>query len=149
MNPATSKEDVFDLQRFLEAQAGSYAQALAELRAGEKRSHWMWFVFPQLEGLGSSPTALRYAVRSRAEAEAYLAHPILGSRLRECAQALLGVQGRAIGAILGFPDDLKLQSSMTLFAALEETDTLFAKVLERYYAGRRDAKTLELLKGLK
>lgn len=149
MNPAASKEDVFELQRFLDAQAGSYAQALAELREGEKRSHWMWFIFPQLEGLGSSPMALRYAIRSRAEAEAYLAHPILGSRLRECAQALLGVQGRPIGAILGFPDDLKLQSSMTIFTALEGADPVFNRVLERYYAGKSDAKTLGLLERLK
>jgi uncharacterized protein (DUF1810 family) len=118
---------------------------LGELRAGRKRSHWMWFVFPQIEGLGTSDMARRYAIGSRAEAAAYLAHPVLGPRLVECARALLAVRGSSIDDILGFPDNLKLQSSMTLFAALPGADPAFAQVLDRYYAGARDAKTLELL----
>lgn len=137
-----------DLARFVAAQAPVYAQALAELRAGRKRSHWMWFVFPQLDGLGASDLARRYAIKSRAEAIAYLAHPMLGPRLVECAQALLAVGESSIDDILGFPDNRKLQSSMTLFAALPDADTAFALVLDRYYAGVRDAKTLELLKQL-
>lgn len=137
--------DPLDLGRFLAAQAPVYAQALAELRAGRKRSHWMWFIFPQLEGLGTSEMARRYAIASREEAERYLTHPVLGPRLVECAQALLAVGGASIDDILGFPDNLKLQSSMTLFAALPGADPAFAQVLDRYYAGARDAKTLELL----
>ena len=124
------------LQRFLAAQAAIYPEALAELRAGRKRSHWMWFVFPQVAGLGTSATARRYAIGSRAEAAAYLAHPILGARLRECAAALLGVHDRTAEQILGSPDHLKLRSSMTLFAALAEPGSPFAAVLARYYAGR-------------
>lgn len=134
-----------DLARFVAAQAPVYAQARAELRAGRKRSHWMWFVFPQLDGLGTSDMARRYAIGSREEATRYLAHPVLGTRLVECAQALLAVDGQSIDDILGFPDNLKLQSSMTLFAALPGADPAFAQVLDRYYAGERDAKTLELL----
>jgi uncharacterized protein (DUF1810 family) len=134
-----------DLARFVAAQAPIYAQAMAELRAGRKRSHWMWFVFPQLEGLGSSEMARRYAIGSREEAKQYLAHPLLGPRLVECAQALLAVSGRSIDDILGFPDNLKLQSSLTLFAALPGADPAFAQVLDRHYGGARDVKTLELL----
>jgi uncharacterized protein (DUF1810 family) len=137
--------DPHDLARFVAAQAPIYAQALAELRAGRKRSHWMWFVFPQFAGLGTSDMARRYAIESRAEAAAYLDHPLLGPRLVECAQALLAVGGRSIDDILGFPDNLKLQSSMTLFAAQLDADPAFAQVLERYYGGTRDARTLELL----
>src|SRR5436190_3004618 len=111
-----SSADQFNLARFLEAQERSYEAAIAELRAGEKRSHWMWFVFPQVAGLGSSAMAQRYAIGSRAEAEAYLAHQILGRRLQECAEALLSVDGRSAAQIMGYPDDMKLQWSLTLFA---------------------------------
>ena len=138
-----------DLERFVSAQETTYARALAELRAGQKRSHWMWFVFPQIAGLGSSPTAQRYAVRDRAEARAYLGHPVLGPRLVECAQALLAVEGRSAAQILGYPDDLKLRSSMTLFAeaadAEDESAAVFRQVLERYYDGEPDPATLEKL----
>ena len=134
--PASAADAPHPLQRFLDAQAAIYPEALAELRAGRKRSHWMWFVFPQVAGLGSSATARRYAIGSRAEAAAYLAHPILGARLRECAAALLGVHDRTAEQILGSPDDLKLRSSMTLFAALAEPGNPFAAVLARYYAGQ-------------
>lgn len=134
-----------DLQRFVDAQEGIYTAALGELHAGQKRTHWMWFVFPQTEGLGSSPTALHYAIRSRAEAEAYLAHPLLGARLRECTAALLALHGRTAGQILGHPDDLKLQSSLTLFAAIAGNSSPFAAALAKYYAGKRCPRTLEFL----
>ncbi|HET6529917.1 MAG TPA: DUF1810 domain-containing protein [Actinoplanes sp.] len=132
------------LQRFVDAQAGVHATALAELTAGRKRSHWMWFVFPQLAGLGSSATAQRYAIRDLDEARAYLAHPVLGPRLIEAATALLGVEGRSAGQILGHPDDLKLRSSMTLFAAAADDPGVFRAVLDRYYDGP-DQRTLDLL----
>jgi uncharacterized protein (DUF1810 family) len=133
------------LQRFLDAQDGVYEQALAELRAGRKRTHWMWFVFPQIAGLGHSSTAAYYAIADLAEARAYLAHPLLGARLAECAEALLGVTGRTAHEILGSPDDLKLRSSMTLFAQVAGPDSVFRRVLERYYGGEADARTLDLL----
>jgi uncharacterized protein (DUF1810 family) len=132
------------LDRFVEAQDGVYDDALAELTAGRKRTHWMWFVFPQIAGLGSSPTARFYAIASLDEAKAYLAHPVLGPRLRECAQALLAVQGRSAREILGYPDDLKLRSSMTLFARAADDPALFQAVLDRYYDGP-DPLTLKLL----
>jgi len=136
-----------DLQRFVSAQETTYDRALAELRAGQKRSHWMWFVFPQIAGLGSSPTAQRYAIRDRAEARAYLDHPLLGPRLVECAEALLAVEGRSAQQILGYPDDLKLRSSMTLFAEAADAGpaAVFRQVLDRYYDGEPDPATLERL----
>ena len=137
--------DPHDLARFVEAQRGVHADALAELRAGRKRSHWMWFVFPQLAGLGTSPTAQRYGVRSLDEASAYLAHPLLGARLRECAQALLGLRGCSAEQVFGYPDVLKLRSSMTLFAAVPGADPVFGEVLARYYGGQADERTLHLL----
>jgi uncharacterized protein (DUF1810 family) len=132
------------LQRFVSAQDGVYERALAELTAGDKRSHWMWFVFPQLAGLGSSPTAQRYAIASLAEAQAYLDHPVLGPRLAESARALLAVEGRSAQQILGYPDDLKLRSSMTLFARAADDPGVFHAVLDRYYDGP-DPRTVELL----
>ncbi len=141
----TPASDPHDLQRFLAAQADCYDQALAELRAGRKRSHWMWFIFPQVAGLGSSRTAQFYAIGSRSEAETCLAHPLLGQRLRECAAALLAIDGRTAEQIMGYPDDLKLQSSMTLFGAIAETGNPFAAVLEKYYAGEQCARTTEFL----
>ena len=131
-----------DLTRFVAAQAGVYDQALAELRAGRKRSHWMWFVFPQIAGLGSSPTAQRYAIGSLDEARAYLADSVLGPRLIECASALLAVEGRTAEEILGYPDDLKLRSSMTLFARAAPEVPVFQEVLDRYYDGKPDPQTL-------
>ena len=133
------------LERFVEAQAGIHDTALAELRAGRKRSHWMWFVFPQLAGLGHSATAQRYAIAGRAEARTYLAHPVLGPRLAEAAQALLGVEGRSAAEIMGHPDDLKLRSSMTLFAEAADDPAVFRAVLRRYYDGP-DQRTLDLLR---
>lgn len=133
------------LERFLYAQEGVYDSALAELRAGRKRSHWMWFIFPQLAGLGHSATAHYYAIRNLTEARNYLAHPVLGVRLRECGRALLAVEGRTAHEIFGHPDDLKLRSSLTLFALVDEADSIFVQLLEKYYGGERDAATLRLL----
>jgi len=133
------------LERFIEAQAGVYEQAFAELRAGRKRSHWMWFVFPQLAGLGTSPTARFYAIASPAEARAYLAHPMLGPRLRDCVGALLGHRGRGAEAMLGPVDAIKLRSSMTLFEAVADDPVPFAAVLDAFYGGGRDQATLRLL----
>ena len=135
---------LLDLDRFVRAQESVFDRAVAELRAGRKRSHWMWYVFPQLDGLGSSSTARAYAISGLAEAAAYLAHPILGPRLSEAASAILSVDGRSATDILGFPDDLKLRSSMTLFAAAADDPSLFEQVLERFYDGP-DERTLELL----
>lgn len=139
-------DDSFRLQRFVEAQAGVHEIALGELRGGRKRSHWMWFVFPQVAGLGQSPTAREYAIGSLREARAYLEHPVLGARLRECAQVLLDVDDAAGDAesIFGGLDAMKLRSSMTLFDRAAPGE-VFAAVLERYFGGRRDERTLELL----
>ena len=132
----------FDLERFVSAQDGVYATALAEIRAGNKRSHWMWFIFPQVSGLGSSGMARRYAIGGLAEARAYLEHPVLGPRLIECSTALLAHDGRSANQIFGYPDDLKLRSSMTLFAQVAPEP--FARVVERFYDGP-DQRTLDLL----
>src|SRR5262245_43948442 len=137
--------DPHHLARFLTAQEGVYETALAEIRAGQKRSHWMWFVFPQFEGLGHSATARAYAIKSVAEAEAYLAHPVLGARLRECAAAALTVPDRSASDIFGFPDDLKLRSSATLFAHVSPPGSVFHQLLDRFFAGQPDEKTLALL----
>jgi uncharacterized protein (DUF1810 family) len=137
--------DPFDLERFVRAQEGVHDAALAELRGGRKRSHWMWFVFPQLAGLGSSPMAQRYAIGSLAEARAYLDHPLLGPRLSECAEALLEVTGRTAREILGSPDDLKLRSCATLFAAAASPGSPFERLLDRYYGGHGDPETLRRL----
>jgi uncharacterized protein (DUF1810 family) len=135
-----------DLNRFVSAQAGVYEEALAELKAGRKRTHWMWFVFPQIAGLGTSPTAQRYAIASLDEARAYLAHPVLGPRLRESAHALLELAGKSAEEIFGSPDDLKLRSSMTLFARAADDPDVFTAVLDRYYAAP-DPHTLNLIAG--
>jgi uncharacterized protein (DUF1810 family) len=136
--------DAFDLQRFVEAQAPVYPHVLEELRQGQKRSHWMWFIFPQLAGLGHSPLARRYAIASRDEAAAYLGHSVLGPRLRECTALVNTLQGRTIREILGSPDDLKFCSSMTLFDAVSP-DPEFANAIAKFYGGTPDRKTLELL----
>ncbi len=134
--------DPFDLKRFVDAQAPVYGRVVAELREGRKRSHWMWFVFPQLRGLGSSPMADRYALASLDEARAYLRHDLLGARLRECTRLVNAVEGRAIGEIFGSPDDLKLCSSMTLFARATDDNRDFVTLLDKYYGGREDPLTL-------
>jgi uncharacterized protein (DUF1810 family) len=140
-----SVPDPFNLQRFVEAQAWSFADAIAELAAGRKQTHWIWFVFPQLAGLGHSETALLFGIRSAAEARAYLAHPLLGPRLRQCCAALLRHHDRSAEDILGGIDALKLRSSMTLFEAVAEDPAPFAAVLDAFYAGARDPLTLDLL----
>ena len=137
--------DPFNLNRFTEAQEGVYGRAMAELTGGRKRSHWMWFIFPQIEGLGHSSISRQYAIKSIEEARAYLKHPILGARLSDCAEAVLGIEGRSASEIFGFPDDLKLRSSMTLFAAISEQGSVFARVLDKFFNGERDERTLQLL----
>jgi uncharacterized protein (DUF1810 family) len=138
-------EDRFHLQRFIDAQQPVYAAVLSELRAGRKRSHWMWFIFPQLAGLGHSVTSRTFAVSSFSEAVAYLAHPTLGPRLRECAALVAGIEGRSIAEIFGYPDDLKFHSSMTLFAQAAPQEPVFATCLQKYFGGRPDPQTLALL----
>lgn len=140
-----SATDPFDLQRFVDAQAAVYHTVVEELRAGRKRSHWIWFIFPQIAGLGSSPTAARYAISSLEEATAYLGHDVLGPRLHECAQLVNRIQGRSINEIFGSPDDLKVRSSMTLFAHATEDDGDFVALLDKYYDGEEDSLTLERL----
>ena len=144
--------DPHNLQRFVDAQSSTFEQARAELAAGEKRSHWMWFIFPQIQGLGSSPIARRFAIASLAEAAAYLDHPVLGSRLRECASLVIAIQGRSLAEIFGFPDDLKFHSSMTLFAqaavGFGPENGVFAEALAKYFAGKRDGGTLSRLNEL-
>lgn len=138
-------EDPWNLARFVSAQEGVYARALAELRAGEKQSHWMWFIFPQLVGLGSSSTAQRYGIRGLAEAKAYLDHPILGPRLVECMQTILTIPDRSAFEIFGSPDDLKLRSCATLFAELSSGRSIFTEVLERFFEATPDPLTLQRL----
>jgi len=138
-------DDAFDLNRFVEAQDGLYADALAELRNGRKQSHWMWFIFPQIAGLGSSAMARRYAIRSLAEAQAYLAHSLLGERLRTCTRAANAWEGRSARALFGAPDDVKFRSSMTLFAKADPDDPDFARALSIFFEGRPDPLTLERL----
>jgi uncharacterized protein (DUF1810 family) len=137
--------DPYELNRFLSAQEGIYDRVLSELRGGQKRTHWMWYIFPQIDGLGHSPTTRHYAVKSLEEARRYLAHPVLGARLVESAETVLAVQGLSATDIFGHPDDWKLQSSMTLFALASEPGSVFERVLEKYYQGKRDARTLEIV----
>ena len=142
---APGSADPYDLTRFVLGQELNYEDALSEIRNGRKRSHWMWYIFPQYQGLGSSPTSRRYAIKSMAEASAYLQHPILGPRLLECAEAALGVTGRSAHELFGSPDDMKLQSCATLFASVSPPGSVFERLLEKYFDGTRDEKTLSLL----
>jgi uncharacterized protein (DUF1810 family) len=137
--------ELHDLDRFVTAQAPHHDRVLAELRGGRKRSHWMWFVFPQIAGLGHSAMSIHYAIRSLDEARAYLAHPVLGPRLIECCEAVLSVPDRSAHDIFGSPDDMKLQSCATLFAHVTPRGSVFDQVLERYFEGRRDQRTLSLV----
>jgi uncharacterized protein (DUF1810 family) len=134
-----------DLTRFIQAQEADYSRALAELRAGRKRTHWMWYIFPQLDGLGFSATARHYAIRDLDEARAYLAHPLLGPRLSECAEALLAIQGRSAREVLGTPDDLKLRSCATLFAQVSPAGSVFHRLIQVYFDDQSDRRTLDLL----
>ena len=138
-------EDRFNLRRFLTAQETVIDTALAELKGGLKRSHWMWFMFPQIHGLGSSYNSRYYAIKSVEEATQFLQHPVIGKRLLECTEAVLAVEGRSASDIFGHPDDLKLKSSMTLFARVSEPGSVFKRVLDKYFQGEQDERTLQLL----
>ena len=142
---SSGRHDPHNLNRFVEAQQGVYQKALAEIANGDKRSHWMWFIFPQLQGLGRSSTAQWYAIANLDEARAYLNHPILGPRLLECAEAAYNVQGRTAAQIFGSTDAMKLRSSATLFAQVAPPGSVFERLLDKYYEGRPDPNTLHLL----
>jgi uncharacterized protein (DUF1810 family) len=144
LNPQHSSSDPFDLERFLLAQDRIYPRVLSELQAGEKMSHWMWFIFPQIRGLGRSPVSIEYAISSRDEARAYLQHPILGPRLKECTDLVLRVEGRSAFEIFDEPDDMKFRSCMTLFAQVS-TDDIFQRALDKYCDGVPDQLTLDRL----
>lgn len=146
-NPGESRgpDDPYDLRRFLKAQEGDYQQALSEIMSGRKRSHWMWYIFPQFDGLGFSSTSRLYAIKSVDEARAYLAHPVLGPRLLKCAEAALAVENRSATEIFGSPDDHKLRSCATLFASISPASSVFRRILEKYFGGEPDGKTLRLL----
>ena len=137
--------DSFNLQRFVDAQSAVFAEVQAELKAGVKTSHWMWFIFPQIQGLGTSGIAKRYAIASRDEAKAYLEHPVLGLRLKSCARLALAVEGRSSVDIFGHIDSLKFRSSMTLFAEVSPGDPIFSDALKKYFGGEPDVMTLRLL----
>jgi uncharacterized protein (DUF1810 family) len=143
-----SAKGQYSLERFLEAQAGVYERACAELRAGKKQSHWMWFIFPQIHGLGSSEMAVRYAISSIEEAHSYLEHPVLGQRLRECTGIVVDLEGRTVEQIFGYPDNLKFHSSMTLFAhaaTISAEDLIFSRALDKYFSGKEDPATIQRL----
>jgi uncharacterized protein (DUF1810 family) len=142
---SATTDDPYDLNRFVQAQEGDYEQALAEIGSGRKRTHWMWYIFPQLDGLAFSSTSKFYAIKSLDEARAYLAHPILGPRLLACAEAALRVEGRSAKEIFGSPDDLKLKSCATLFARVLPPGSVFDRLIEKYYGDQRDGTTLRLL----
>jgi uncharacterized protein (DUF1810 family) len=144
-NDLSGQRDPHNLNRFVKAQEGVYHQALAEIEGGRKRSHWMWYIFPQCEGLGFSSTSKFYAIKSLAEARAYLEHPVLGPRLVACAEAALGIEGRTAREIFGSPDDLKLRSSATLFAAVSPPGSVFEQLIDKYCESLRDEKTCWLL----
>lgn len=146
MRPTSNTSDLYDLNRFVQAQANAYKRAISEVRQGRKRSHWMWYIFPQFDGLGFSQTSKRYAIKSVAEAKAYLSHPVLGPRLLECVEAALSVEGRSAYEVFGTPDDMKLQSCATLFAYVSPRGSVFDQLLDTFFQGERDNKTLRLLK---
>ena len=139
-----ASEDQFELVRFVRAQEPDYERAVDELRAGHKRTHWMWYVFPQFDGLGVSPRSVKFAIKSRAEAIAYLTHPILGPRLLECCEVIVGLEDCSVTEIFGKPDDLKFHSCVTLFAQVSQ-DPLFQSVLDKFFDGKADERTLQLL----
>ena len=144
-NAGRSADDPYDLSRFVHAQADAFERALPERQRGQKRTHWMWHIFPQVDGLAFSSISKHYSIKSVAEAKAYLDHPILGSRLLECAEAVVRVEGRSAAEIFGAPDDLKLRSCATLFACVSPRGSVFDRLLTKYYRGERDGKTLQLL----
>ena len=140
-----SSDDRYNLKRFVIAQDPIFKRVLSELQAGTKMGHWMWFIFPQIKGLGRSPTSIEYAISSRDEAQAYLQHPVLGPRLKECTQSVLNVNGRSATDIFGTPDDIKFRSSMTLFAQVSRDDDIFHRALQKYFSGVPDRLTLDRL----
>lgn len=144
-NNPRSSDDPYDLARFVRAQEHDYERALSEIRSGKKRTHWIWYIFPQIDGLALSSTAKHYSIKSLAEAGAYLDHPILGPRLLECAEEVVRVEDRSATEIFGSPDDLKLRSCATLFACVSPPGGVFDRLLTKYYRGERDGKTLQLL----
>jgi uncharacterized protein (DUF1810 family) len=144
-NDSQSTDDPYDLRRFVQAQENAYEPALSEIRSGRKRSHWIWYIFPQIDGLAFSSTSKFYAIKSLAEAEAYLAHPLLGPRLMECAEAVVRIESRSATEIFGSPDDMKVRSCATLFAAVSPAGSVFDRLLKKYYPDGRDRKTLQLL----
>ncbi len=139
--------DAYDLARFVLAQGRDYERALSEIRGGRKRSHWMWYIFPQFDGLGLSSMSRQYAIKSVAEAEAYLRHPVLGARLLESARAAMNLEGGSALEVFGSPDDMKLRSCATLFASVSAPGSVFEQLLDRYFGGERDDSTLRLLGG--
>ena len=141
----TAEDDPHDLDRFRLAQNDCFLQAFAEIRAGRKKSHWMWYIFPQYDGLGITSESKTYAIKSVAEAKAYLSHPILGQRLIECCEAAVAVDGKSASEIFGFPDDVKLRSCATLFAVVSSAGSVFARLLAKYFDGMRDEKTVQLM----
>ena len=142
-------DDRYDLERFVTAQRDDYELALFEITNGRKRSHWMWYIFPQIGGLGSSAMSRRYSIKSQAEASAYLDHAVLGPRLLACVDALLNIEGRSAAQIFGFPDDRKLRSCATLFAEVSPSGSVFHRLLEKYFQGERDVATLQRLASVK
>ncbi|MCH7589388.1 MAG: DUF1810 domain-containing protein [Chloroflexi bacterium] len=148
MSNANNESDPYDLGRFLSAQEDVYFTALSELKAGEKRTHWMWFIFPQIEGLGRSEISKRYSIKNLEETSLYLSHPVLGQRLIECSEMVLDIEGRTVLDIFYFPDNHKLHSCMTLFLRVAGDNSMFASVLEKYFDGVQDGKTLKILKDL-
>jgi uncharacterized protein (DUF1810 family) len=142
---SNSSSDSYNLERFVIAQDSVFKRVLSELQAGTKMGHWMWFIFPQIRGLGRSPISMEYAISSRDEAQAYLQHPVLGPRLKECTQLVLNVNGRSATDIFGTPDDIKFRSSMTLFAQVSRDDDIFYRALQKYFEGAPDRLTLDRL----
>ena len=145
----SDSNDQFDLTRFVSAQEMVYARVLFELRNGRKRTHWMWFIFPQIDGLGNSSTTKRYAIKSIEEAQEYPNHPILGKRLKECAALVLAIEKRSISEIFGHPDDMKLKSSLTLFESVADSDPIFTSLFDKYFNGERDFRTLTILEDIR
>ena len=141
-------DDPFGLKRFISAQEGVYERVLSELKSGRKRTHWMWYIFPQIDGLGSSPTAKRYATKSTEEARAYLGHPVLGARLFECTETVLAIKECSADEIFGYPDNMKLKSCMTLFATVSDPGSVFKHVIDKYFDGQLDDNTIRILKKL-
>ena len=148
-NDSDDHVDLFDLNRFILAQNRIYDRAIAEIRNGKKQTHWMWYIFPQIDGLGFSTTTKHYSLKSLQEAREYLAHPILGARLLECSECILAFEGQSISDLFGYPDDLKLRSSMTLFAHLSDTHSVFTRVLNRFFNGEPDDRTLNILEAIR